>query len=263
MQLPAARGATSPQVGLEGVISTPCSLCPRCWDVGQRLGRRRQRTKGLTVPNSALSLPQPFLCTSHPVFRFQATYLSNLRGVTPRPRWLLPSPAQLSSQPPRRRRRARGRGSTPEGCLCAAPPGLPQLRASLTAAGAAACWETLSWRLWWESWGSWQRVPNPGSTAKSNTGSLNPGAGARAAALPWSSRSFGRVLIFPRLPTHPALVGCSVLVPWGHHVLADLPDSLGTEQLWDLLGCGKGSSCFWIHPRHGLLWRLPSILNSR
>lgn len=36
-----------------------------------------QRTKGLTVPNGR-SLPQPFLCTAHPVFRFQATYLSNL-----------------------------------------------------------------------------------------------------------------------------------------------------------------------------------------
>lgn len=232
----------SPQVGLEGVISTPCGLCSgqpcsRCWDVGQRLGGQLQRTKGLTVPNSALSLPQPFLCTSHPVFRFQATYLSNLRGVTPRPAGSFRP--QLSF-PPSLRGGERGRGSTPEGCLCAAPPGLPWLRAPLKAAGAAACRETLSCRLWWESRGSWQSVPSPGSTVKSNTGSLN--RGARAAALPWSSRSFGWVLIFPRLPTHPALVGCSVLVPWGCGVLADLPGLLGTEQLWDLPGCGRGSA---------------------
>lgn len=124
---PLLRGATSPQVGLEGVIPTPCSLCPRCWDVGQRLGRRRQRTKGLTVPNSALSLPQPFLCTSHPVFRFQATYLSNLRGVTPRPRWLLPPPAQLSSQPPRGREEP---GVDPRGVPLCCPSGTAPAQSS-------------------------------------------------------------------------------------------------------------------------------------
>lgn len=59
-QLPAARGVTSPQVGLEGVIPTPCGLCSHSWDVGQRLGGRLQRTKGLTVPNPS-ALPPPAL----------------------------------------------------------------------------------------------------------------------------------------------------------------------------------------------------------
>ena len=71
---------------LHPVVSAHASHAPVCcWDVGQRLGGQLERTKGLTVPNLAHSLPQPFLCASHPVFRFQATYLSNLRGVTPRP----------------------------------------------------------------------------------------------------------------------------------------------------------------------------------
>lgn len=76
--------------GTERMNPTPCSAAGVamlllgagtsccCWDT-QLCGQlsQAQRTKGLTVPNGR-SLPQPFLCSAHPVFRFQATYLSNL-----------------------------------------------------------------------------------------------------------------------------------------------------------------------------------------
>lgn len=128
-------------VGLEGVNPIPCGLCHS--SVAGTYGRgsagssaQTQRTKGLTVPNSVHSLPQPFLCTAHPVFRFQATYLSNLRGVTPRPagsfRPQLSFPPGLQRHPKRRS----GAGGRPpplaapwRGAPGAAPSGLAPLTA--------------------------------------------------------------------------------------------------------------------------------------
>lgn len=115
-----------------------------------------QRTKGLTVPNSECSLPQPFLCTAHPVFRFQATYLSNLRGVTPRPAGSFRP--QLSF-PPGLQREEAGLGVDPlrwlllRGVPLGCPSGTASTHSSVTGAGDAACRETLSWRLWCKSWG--------------------------------------------------------------------------------------------------------------
>lgn len=157
-------------VGPEGVNPRPCGLC--CAPVAGTYGRgsaagssaQAQRTKGLTVPNSQRSLPQPFLCTAHPVFRFQATYLSNLRGVTPRPAGSFRPPAQLSSRPPRGEARL---GVDPLQWLLlqGVPLGCP-FGTALVEAGDAGCWETLGWRLWCENCGAGRKTAALGALLK-------------------------------------------------------------------------------------------------
>lgn len=59
---------------VSAVLLLGAGTSSHCWDTELCSGPAHQ---GLTVPDGR-SLPQPFLCTAHPVFRFQATYLSNL-----------------------------------------------------------------------------------------------------------------------------------------------------------------------------------------
>lgn len=79
-------------LGLERVNPTPCGLCSCqpgscCWDIWQGLlGQLCSGPAHKGVNCAELSAPSPSPSSAaHPVFRFQATYLSNLRGVTPRP----------------------------------------------------------------------------------------------------------------------------------------------------------------------------------
>lgn len=96
------------------------------------------------MPNLVRSLPQPFLCASHPVFRFQATYLSNLRGVTPRPAGSFRP--QLSF-PPSFQEESRAGGRPPRG-----PSVLPLwiCPGSELQHGTTAFLGTQNWRLWCE-----------------------------------------------------------------------------------------------------------------
>lgn len=79
-------------LGLERVNPTPYGLClcqpgSCCWDMCQGLLWQLHSGPALKGVNCAeLGPPSPSPSSAaHPVFRFQATYLSNLRGVTPRP----------------------------------------------------------------------------------------------------------------------------------------------------------------------------------